>query len=231
MAIISDELAVLFNRNTEDTKHKILLTLHDKPSNSDGIGYVYGFESIYDRNLRDNYWIKLGRTIENDASDRVGKQHGIIVFCQKSSFNKIFERLVHLFFRYTHKIRNTDGVNQIEWFHFTEKTNIVKYIALIQELVEDTYKQSEKYLNNKQISSQEFVSWIKCGKTVKYTKININTASKCELMLLPGIGTALADRIIYYRVRCGRFNLEKDIMNVPYIRNGRYSNIKEFITV
>ena len=62
-------------------------------------------------------------------------------------------------------------------------------------------------------------------------KININTASKNELMDLPGIGPAIADRIIEYRHQHGGFAAIEDIMKVSGIAEGRFSRIKDRITI
>ena len=62
-------------------------------------------------------------------------------------------------------------------------------------------------------------------------KININTASKNELMDLPGIGPAIAERIIEHRQQNGWFAAIEDIMNVSGIAEGRFGRIKDKITV
>lgn len=62
-------------------------------------------------------------------------------------------------------------------------------------------------------------------------RININTASRNELMDLPGIGPALADSIIEYRNNHGAFRTIEDIMNVSGIAQGRFDRIKDRISV
>ena len=62
------------------------------------------------------------------------------------------------------------------------------------------------------------------------SKININKASKEELIKLDGIGDKTADAIIKYRDENG-FNQIEDIMNVPGIGQGKYNRIKEDITI
>lgn len=62
-------------------------------------------------------------------------------------------------------------------------------------------------------------------------KININTASKEELMTLNGIGESLAGRIAAYREKNGDFGDIHDIMNVSGIGEKKFENIKDRICV
>ena len=61
--------------------------------------------------------------------------------------------------------------------------------------------------------------------------ININTASRSELMEIPGIGESKADRIISYRENHGRFGSVEEIRNVSGIGSGIYEGLKDYITV
>ncbi len=61
--------------------------------------------------------------------------------------------------------------------------------------------------------------------------VNINTATKEELMTLPGIGDSKAEAIIAYRDENGPFQNVEDITNISGIKNGVYNNIKEYIVV
>ena len=60
--------------------------------------------------------------------------------------------------------------------------------------------------------------------------ININTASKEELMTLTGVGESKAIAIIEYRSK-NKFNTIEDIMNVSGIGESAFAKIKEYITV
>ena len=60
--------------------------------------------------------------------------------------------------------------------------------------------------------------------------VNINSASREELMTLPGIGEAKADKIIEYR-SSNRFRNKEDIKSVKGIGDSVYSKIKDSITV
>ena len=61
--------------------------------------------------------------------------------------------------------------------------------------------------------------------------ININTASKEQLMTLPGIGEKVAGRIIEYREKNGSFNKPEDIMKISGIKEKLFSKISDKITV
>lgn len=63
------------------------------------------------------------------------------------------------------------------------------------------------------------------------SKININTASKEELMTLTGIGESKADNIIKYRQENGSFSAVEDLTNVSGIGESIFNKIKDSITV
>ena len=62
-------------------------------------------------------------------------------------------------------------------------------------------------------------------------KININTAGASELDQLPGIGPALAERIIQYRSEHGWFSNPEDLKEVSGIGNKIYEKISDQVTV
>ena len=61
--------------------------------------------------------------------------------------------------------------------------------------------------------------------------VNINTATKEQLMTLPGIGESKAEAIIKYREKNGPFQNVQDITKIPGIKEGVYNNIKDHIVV
>ncbi|MCL5057627.1 MAG: ComEA family DNA-binding protein [Actinobacteria bacterium] len=72
------------------------------------------------------------------------------------------------------------------------------------------------------------------GKTVTSAgpaRVNINRAGVRELESLPGLGPALAERVINYRENKGFFTSEEEIKNVPGIGEKKYDQIKGRITV
>ena len=61
--------------------------------------------------------------------------------------------------------------------------------------------------------------------------ININTAGQAELEKLPGIGPALAGRIIEHRSKHGRFLSPEDLMSVSGIGDKKLEQVRDLICV
>ena len=61
--------------------------------------------------------------------------------------------------------------------------------------------------------------------------MNLNTASKEELMTLPGIGEAKAEAILQYRSEHGAFSAAEELLQISGIKEGVFSKIKDRITV
>lgn len=66
--------------------------------------------------------------------------------------------------------------------------------------------------------------------TAEPEKLNINTATAAELEALPGIGPALAARIVDYRAAHGPFQGPEELMNVSGIGEKTYAGLAEQIT-
>lgn len=62
-------------------------------------------------------------------------------------------------------------------------------------------------------------------------KVNLNKASKEELMTLPGIGEAKADSILRYREEHGGFKSIEELMEIEGIKSGVFQKIQDDITV
>ncbi len=62
-------------------------------------------------------------------------------------------------------------------------------------------------------------------------QLNINTATAEQLQDIPGIGPALAQRIIAYREENGAFNTVNELLNVSGIGEKKLSAMTDYITV
>jgi competence protein ComEA len=63
------------------------------------------------------------------------------------------------------------------------------------------------------------------------TPVNLNTASVAQLEGLPGIGKAMAERIVEYRQKNGSFKKAEDLMNVRGIGEKNFLKLKALVTV
>jgi len=61
--------------------------------------------------------------------------------------------------------------------------------------------------------------------------VNINTATQAQLEALPGLGSAVAQRIVEYREKNGNFKKLEDLMNVKGIGEKSFLKLKPLITV
>ena len=61
--------------------------------------------------------------------------------------------------------------------------------------------------------------------------LDLNTATKMQLMELPGIGEVLAQRILDYREMHGAFVAIEDLMNVEGIGEKKVEQIKPFVRI
>lgn len=69
------------------------------------------------------------------------------------------------------------------------------------------------------------------GAAMMIRKVDLNKATKTELMTLPGIGEATAERILLYREEKGRFKKPADLKNVKGIGEKKFEKLKSYIEV
>jgi competence ComEA-like helix-hairpin-helix protein len=127
------------------------------------------------------------------------------------------EKAIHYIFKNNRiKRQRVDGNgNEIEWFELN--ITIEQLNAIIGTFINVINTICHEYIPN-EINKDKY-------------KININTATRDELMMLYGIGKNKSSKIIYHRTFTAKFEKIEDIMNVPYIKTGRFSYIKDYITV
>ena len=61
--------------------------------------------------------------------------------------------------------------------------------------------------------------------------VNLNTATQTELETLPGVGPAVATRILEYRQKNGGFKKLEDLMNVRGIGEKTFLKLKPMLTI
>ncbi len=62
-------------------------------------------------------------------------------------------------------------------------------------------------------------------------KLNLNTATEDQLMLLPGIGPAKAERIVAWRKRNGGFRRTADLRRVKGFGYKTFKRLEPFLTI
>ena len=89
--------------------------------------------------------------------------------------------------------------------------------------------------NNNEVESEYSLDMAKDssinGANSSNSKVNINKASKEELMTLSGIGESKAAAIISYRNEKGAFKSIEEIKNISGIKEQAFEKIKDFICV
>ncbi len=63
------------------------------------------------------------------------------------------------------------------------------------------------------------------------TPVNLNTATMAQLETIPGVGPALAQRIVEYRQQSGGFKKIEELMNVRGIGEASFLKLKALVTV
>jgi competence protein ComEA len=68
------------------------------------------------------------------------------------------------------------------------------------------------------------------AKQAPQGKVNLNTATVEQLASLPGVGDALAARIVEYRQKSGGFKSAQELMNVKGIGEKNFGKLEAHIT-
>ncbi len=61
--------------------------------------------------------------------------------------------------------------------------------------------------------------------------LNLNTATAKQLESLPGIGPALARRIVDFREKKGKFKRVEELLAIPGISEKKWKALRDYLTV
>ena len=92
------------------------------------------------------------------------------------------------------------------------------YIQPMQPLIDKVPETTENAATTQIIASNE-------------GKLDLNTATKKQLMGLPGIGEVLAQRIVDYRQTNGNFLYVEELLNVQGIGEKKLEQIEQFVGI
>ena len=111
--------------------------------------------------------------------------------------------------------------------YVSSKSDIKKEDNCIKEVLEEN-EVASSHIYVKDYNNTSLNEVMKDEKETSL--ININTASKEELLTLNGLGESKVLAIISYREKTP-FKVVEDIKNVPGIKDNLFNKIKDFITV
>lgn len=120
-----------------------------------------------------------------------------------------------------------EGKENILYFNKVSTDNIIQITNFSSNEVVETFNAKSDATENNTVSTKDAKS---DAVDVITEKIDINTASKEELMTLSGVGKATSDNIIAYREKTPFTKIE-DIKNVKNIGEKTFIKIEPYIMV
>lgn len=81
------------------------------------------------------------------------------------------------------------------------------------------------------VEDKEDIAQSETNQEKKVLRVNINTAKQTELQQLPGIGEAMAKRIVDYRKENGKFSSVEELKKVSGIGDSKFKDLKEYVYV
>ena len=124
---------------------------------------------------------------------------------------------------FQHKPRVIEVVDKAGGFTKDAVVSMINQAEVVEDGTQLTIASSKD--NKKKEKSQ------KKGTDANSGKVNLNQATKEELMTLTGIGEAKAVAIIAYREENGKFQKIEDLMNITGIKEGVFEKIQSQICV
>lgn len=167
-------------------------------------------------NIQDFLEVEQDKTVEETSAESTDTEKIYVYICGQVNKEGVYElfagaRLVELVEMAGGFSENADKTYNNLAMHLEDEQQI--YIPSI----------GENLAKNSQITS--------ISKENRGDKINLNTATKEELMSLRGLGSSKAEQIIEYRNKNGGFKSIEDIMNIKGIKKAAFNKIKDSIYV
>ncbi len=85
-------------------------------------------------------------------------------------------------------------------------------------------------VNLKKLCLGLILAWFLVGNVLAGL-VNLNTATKEELQTLPGVGPAVAQRIVEYRAKFGPFKSVDELLEIRGIGPKKLEKIKPMVTL
>lgn len=126
-------------------------------------------------------------------------------------------------------IKNQTAFNSFNFESFDKefiyKTNLYQSVSDLALVDTITNSGTTEEINTKKSEKS------KKEHNLKEKSININSATKDELIKLPGVGPSTAEKIIEYREKINGFKKIEDIMKVKGIGQKKFDKMKPYIFV
>ena len=122
----------------------------------------------------------------------------------------------------------TQEINRARKLEDGEQIYIPTEKELREQAKETAPKQAE---TNNSSSTKPSTSKSSPANSEGKQQVNINTATKSELESLPGIGPAMAERIIEDRTTQGSFNKKEDLKRIRGIGEKKFAKLEKHISV
>ena len=125
--------------------------------------------------------------------------------------------------------RAKDAVDACGGFLPTADTNGVNLAQKLKDGMQVTVPEK----SSQGTAAQGVAGGVQAGaaKSLPEGMVNINTADEKELDKLPGIGPAMAKRIVEYRTENGAFQAPEEIKRVKGIGDAKYEKMKDKIAL
>ena len=173
-------------------------------------------------------WLYGEKTPETTETLDVTKEQAGQLEQTEQNMNQIYVHIVGAVkkpgvYIFQHKPRVIEVVDKAGGFTKDAVVSMINQAEVVEDGTQLTIASSKD--NKKKEKSQ------KKGTDANSGKVNLNQATKEELMTLTGIGEAKAVAIIAYREENGKFQKIEDLMNITGIKEGVFEKIQSQICV